>query len=302
MQELDYEELDKAVNSLMPSSQPSVTPAIAPVVPATAPSAPPAAPIASITPIERPSTGRFMDVVHPSSDMRSTLNTPQRPAMPIVNMDTRPTTTPPKPLISTPPASTYTSPVIAPAPNANTNNWAGLPNYQASNETPGTPFLSEAKVEKRPLGAFSDEVKTTPASSTVAPEPVETINSDIEPKKVSTDENNLNPELPDELNNSLLNVESDSSTHPDDINLSVNPLSQTPMTTSINQQYTEKPSSDNPNNGSIYDANSYHKVITRQPKKKSGWMWVLWIVILLIVGAGAGVAFYFFVMPNLPNF
>ena len=120
-----------------------------------------------------------------------------------------------------------------------------------------------------------------------------------------------NTPLPAELDDELLMIESDKGTNLEAEIIKDNKPTEKPILepksklntpTSISQQYTEKPNSDNQKTGAIYDTSSYHKVITRQPNKKSGWMWVLWIFLLLLAGAGAGVAFYFFVMPNLPKF
>ena len=76
-----------------------------------------------------------------------------------------------------------------------------------------------------------------------------------------------------------------------------NPLSYNSASTSINQQYKEKPGSNKPTNGSIYDTSSFNTVAVKVDKKKSGWMVVIWIAILLVVGVGLGLAFYVY-MPN----
>ncbi|MEI7689941.1 MAG: hypothetical protein WCI79_03190 [Candidatus Saccharibacteria bacterium] len=296
MQDLDFDELDKAVSSLMPPSEPSdaasAQPTVTPAVPSPAPVVNvvvPTTPVVDSAP--RPATGRFMDVVHPSSDMRSTLNMPQRPATPV-----------PAPVVVAPPVRPAPVTPITPSPSVPNpapaiSNWSGAVDYQSPNPAPESPFLSGAKVEKRPLGAFSDDIPT-PA---VEPEPVvET--APVEPAEPEMPENTGNrSDLPDELDTSLLKVESDSSTNPSGIGASSDPFVQSTGATSINQQYTEKPASVEQTAGSIYDTSSYNKVAKNQPKKKSGWMWVLWIVLLLIVGAGAGVAFYYFAMPNLPG-
>ena len=286
MQDLDFEELDKAVNSLMPQSasdntavQPSNNnPVTNPVV----------APIANT--VERPATGRFMDVVHPSSDMRSSLNMPQRTAAPVISA--------PDPIPA--PRPIPTAPVIN-TPVQNTNNWAGLPNYPVNKEVPDSPFLTEAKVEKRPLGAFSDEINS-------APQPAEAVVPDKDALLEVDPNYSQKPIVPEtsaapaELDDLLLKVEPDSSTHPNAIDPSINPLSQNPMSESINQQYAEKPNVVSAETGNIYNASTYSKVVAKKSAKKSGWMWVLWIILLLIIGAGAGVAFYFFVVPSLPGF
>lgn len=62
---------------------------------------------------------------------------------------------------------------------------------------------------------------------------------------------------------------------------------------SIPPQYKEQPSTGEQESGAIYDTSTYHQPLAHPAKKKSGWLWVLWIVVILIVGAGAGAALYF---------
>ncbi|MNL44290.1 hypothetical protein D3C87_1668540 [compost metagenome] len=63
---------------------------------------------------------------------------------------------------------------------------------------------------------------------------------------------------------------------------------------SIQPQYKEEPSSTKEEHAAIYDTDSYHKPLTHPAKKKSGWLWVLWIVLLLALGAGGAAALYYF--------
>ena len=62
---------------------------------------------------------------------------------------------------------------------------------------------------------------------------------------------------------------------------------------SIPQQYQEKPSSGDQTNGAIYDTDHYHKPVAHQASQKSGWTWVLVVVVLIIVGALLGAGAYF---------
>ena len=262
MQDIDYEELDKAISSLAPptdtptvpvaASPTQVNPVInpAPVSPVYAPIAPVPTPQPIVNSIERPATGRFMDVVHPSSDMRSSLTLPQRPVAPAPMPVPEPA--PASVPDFTPVQTVYTPPAPVAAPIADTNNWAGLPVPPMANSAPESPFLSEAKVEKRPLGAFSNDIPQPP----VVEEPA-TVSSDFQmPQPI------VNEAIPAELDNSLLQVEADSSTHPDSITLSPEASLQPVGATSINQQYDEQPSSTSQENGAIYDASAYHDVIT----------------------------------------
>ncbi|MEI6054151.1 MAG: hypothetical protein WCQ49_02150 [Candidatus Saccharibacteria bacterium] len=308
MQDLDFDELDKAVNSLMPKSKSasddSLTPSsssapvtstdgpiTAPIAPVTVVSTPPA-----LNTVERPSTGRFMDVVHPSSNMRANINLPQRQAS-TAQTPRSDDNKPVAPIISAP---QYSPPVTSTTQPPAINNWAGLSGYQEPNEVPESPFLPEAKVEKRPLGAFSDEAVSSTAIGETKSEQINALDDQTIEKTKPVETVDLSKSLPDELDDSLLNVESSSSTHSNAAELAVNPLSKL-SNDSINQQYTEKPTSTIKDSTSIYDTSSYNKAVVSKPKKKSGWLMVLWIVLLLIAGVGAGVGFYYFIAPNLLN-
>jgi len=339
MKDLDFDELDRAVNSLITSTPASASDADIPKettldlgngsydqIPVTSSvSSQPIVPAPSFVPVspavERPSTGRFMDVVHPSSNMRSNLVMPER------NLNQAPELKPvavpysaPAPVVATPaPVSSMPTPM--------SSNWASpsKPSEDAdedddidqigndianameqNNNAPiDSPFLSGTKVDKRPLGAFSGDQKS----------------SELENKPLDISSYNSNPLLPAELQDDLLLIESNSAAQPDDEPKEkpvIESLPDTPAvpvvpilpiapvtietkpvtTTSITQQYKEQPNSGDQKTGAIFDTNSYHKALT-PTKKKSGWLWVLWIVLLLIIGAGSGAAVYFLVLPNL---
>ena len=356
MKDLDFDELDRAVNSLItnkPSSNngvntgkkifdvsavPSRTPIdshfSAPARPVVAPSANTAAtnPIGGSL-AGRRSTGRFMDVVRPSSDMRTSLVMPKRTSREgttinpphIAKSDIQPVVTP----------NASTTPSSASLTDTPTNsNWPDPIEFNnaknspepASKEDPDeyddidkinddiddtinrmgvepqeSPFLSGAKVEKRPLGAFSNDQSSSASG-------VSTATSASLPGKL--DNNNLNSfaeptnnetSFPDELQDDLLLIESGAAANPDTLNTVNKPLNaaKTDGPTSISQQYQEQPSTGDRNSGAIYDTDSYHKAVLKPTKKNSSWLWILWIFILLIVGAGAGVAVYFWVLPLL---
>ena len=314
MKDLDFDEIDRAVNSLAGdkstnSADPSST-------------------------VQR-STGRFMDVVPPSA------NTKVTPTMPESVSRESATINPPvihelpvmAELIGTPPTpapadKSWPDPIDLPSNNSadktsepvkeenedadidQINNDITKSLTEKSSESPDTPFIAGTKVDKRPLGAFSDES---------VPEPEKT--TDTPPTSLITP-------MPAELDKDLLSIESDSTTRPAmssaptetlpivdadaDMSVTTATPSAAPVTpsapatpvadnqpagpTSITQQYKEQPSSGDQTTGAIYDTNDYHKALLKSPKKKSGWIWVLSIVILLVVGAGAGAAVYFFVL------
>jgi hypothetical protein len=69
--------------------------------------------------------------------------------------------------------------------------------------------------------------------------------------------------------------------------------------TSITQQYTQQPSTGDKPVANMFDTSAYKKPQMVTGKKKSGWLVVLWIFLLLVIGGGIGAAVYFFVLPRL---
>lgn len=169
-----------------------------------------------------------------------------------------------------------------------------------------SPFLTDAKVEKRPLG-----------SGIAAQEiPADLLEFDYDdgtdPSR--SDKTQSNPEdqlpadpvaqvqLPAELQSDLVAVEADTTGTSPEVEAVAEPAvepsapqSKPAVTgpTSIQQQYTESAETGDQTNGSIYDTDTYHQALTHPVKKKSGWIWVLWVFLLLIVGAGGAAALYY---------
>jgi hypothetical protein len=308
MKDIDFDELDRAVNSLIsPGTTPSIDPATTPAL--TTPASP-AVPAVTTPPLaERRSSGRFMDVVHPSSDMRpvavppravepEAVTTPVAPASPV---------DPPKPAAAWPDpidvheAATIKAsapdPVPAPTPTVSSSGDMTAPLE--------SPFLSDAKVEKRPLGAFSNEVhESGPAAAVVTPKPSE---QPAELAPPSTDDLSKNTDhpiqndtpLPAELQPGLLSIESNEDPSKASVAIAVPAVAESTGPTSITQQYTEQASTGDKPTGTVFDTEAYKKPQTSSKKKKSGWLVVLWIFLLLVVGAGIGAAVYFFVLPRL---
>jgi lactocepin len=396
MKDLDFDELDRAVNTLMgsvpatdksdsegiktvsiaPTLPPDATPADVSTPPASPPSVAPTPTPASPapTPLAAKRGGRFMDVVHSSSDMKkdkpaiapiSRQGTTIEPTKPAVMPDVpKPTPTPASPVE---PKSTELTPeepsapsITAPAPETSTtspSDWPDplemsgfgktestepvkseektemsepVPLLEEGSETPVTapesedlqplssPFLTDAKVEKRPLGG----APTSPEEDTREPDhtPV-VVNPDTE-GTVDDPKDQLPPsveeskkELPPEYQGDLVAIESGSTEapapakeeaeekkpeiskpedHPAAL-LEAKTEDEPAVTgpTSIAQQYKEEPSTGDQHNGAIYDTEAYHKPLAHPAKKKSGWLVVIWILVILVVGAGAGVGLYF---------
>ena len=373
MKELDFDELDRAVNSLMSDAQrakpepkpdedktltidPTLGADDAPDFSQLTASAEKAdsaqqavvsesvepAPVSalasgsSVAPASRRS-GRFMDVVHPSSDMKKA-NVPTRPvSRQGLTIDPRPRT--PEggstesaaserpaiektPVVSSQPSqknewpdpldmagytvepATASDEIAAEVPAADTIS-PGEPLEDSS--TPlVSPFLTGAKVDKRPLGGASAELS--------APEPDHTPTVDVSASENVTQsdpdaqlpaEPKAAVSLPEELRHDLVAIESgshvleaDAGAQPESVVPEAVPAVSKPGAASagpvsIPQQYKEEPNTGEPNSGAIYDTSTYHQPLAHPVNKKSGWMWVVWIVLILLVGAGAGAALYF---------
>lgn len=411
MKDLDFDELDRAVNSLMTNvpktasssgddnektlditptlkegSQPAfdkveqAATAAADGVASTPAASSTALPVRSAMPTAaapRPQSssvslpaarraGRFMDVVHPSSDMKkpeptspvsrqgstieplksSTISEilpskQEAPKMPLTSMDQSENAEIPKEKPMSEPvqesstsSSDWPDPLDIASAKSSEKQKDETPALESPEEiaagvepeeTPApltSPFLPDTKVEKRPLGAPALETPVEePDQAPVLPE------EEREPKTVDNPNDQLpaNPAevealLPEELQGDLMAVEADT-THeqlkqaheakvgaepPKKAEKATDESSSEPMPnkpvekpavpsgpTSIPQQYREEPSTGDQDNGAIYDTDSYHQPLAHPAKKKSGWMWVIWIVVILLLGAGGGAAMYF---------
>lgn len=376
MSEFDFDELDRAVSKVLTAPDDSVT---APAVPspdsvasqsrpAPAPSMSPApsetsafsassTPPTPSAPAVRRASGRFMDMVHPSSDMRSRPPVARQAASdpaagyrsPVSSFGaTQPTgvSSPIPSVAASQSAPLAPTPQVAPA--ASTLDALIAP---AASDIPSpleSPFLPDAKVEKRPLGGLpvsDDELSLSDMpslSSSIEESLVEvssieseaddsiqidssaTINfsanlpAETEPLLEAADpapaitapepEFQLSsPEPAELLDDSSASASLDNSAPVTDTpTQAVTAPAPTVMTpdnsaagpASITQQYTEQPSTA-AEPGAIYDTESYHQPISAPTKKHSGAWVILWIVLLIAAGAGAGAAFYVYILPML---
>jgi cobalamin biosynthesis Mg chelatase CobN len=200
-----------------------------------------------------------------------------------------------------------------------------------------SPFLVDAKVEKRPLGGEAkpespeekpeepkeeaEELAQKVAEIENAPDPTEDTPDDDkssvmdlmkEPAQSLTE---VTEHLPDEFAEELLAVEknvddpisedesgdSDKKSPKDDPKDDAKEDLKDEKTSddhhkviSIPKQYQEKPSSSDETSGSIFDTKHYHKPVAHPAEQKSGWLWVIVIVVFIAVGALLGAAAYFF--------
>jgi hypothetical protein len=201
---------------------------------------------------------------------------------------------------------------------------AEVPEPEVEEPTPApltSPFLPDTKVEKRPLGGVAPEeeepgkVAEEPAHPPVVPVDETSKTIDDPNAQLPANPNDVELQLPEELSGDLMAVEADT-THDElkqaheskvgDVSKPeiAAPEAAEPKTapsepavpagpTSIPQQYREEPSTGDKDNGAIYDTDTYHQPLAHPAKKKSGWMWVIWIALILLLGAGGGAALYF---------
>ena len=355
MKDIDFEELDRAVNSAIAQrqsmgvsnpTQVSSVPAdnsVSGPVPAPAvvsspiPSSDTSINLATRQTIARPATGRFMDMVHSSANMR--VSVPERvPSRPVINS-----------AIPQQNISFNSNPVNPVTQQNNSNLDSDIDKLSdeinktiniGANDTSSSPFLSDAKVEKRPLNAYTPEQPIVNQNDNTQ-KTVDQLGEKID------DQNPIDTPLPAELQSDLLSIEAGEVTKADeqaiaddfvdendqpslveDIEISesvrdteedetlnsnvISPMSEmlkkennqsletsANVINSIQPQYTELPSTGEKEIGAIYDTNSYHKAMPAPVKKKAGWTWVVWISLLMIASVGAGVAVYFFVLPQI---
>jgi hypothetical protein len=410
MSELDFDELDKAVNNLMSgvpkveppksddiktldidstlsdSSRPSLDQLDSALTAVNGPAKPDDASIAAPTipataPLAARRAGRFMDVVHPSSDMKTapkpmtsrqgatiepTTKSFGQPVAPVVTKtDDTPTVTQPEAELepttdehasshdqnewpdplemsgyqseadtaasSEEKAEPESQPVAPEQSDDDDDDDAVFSLDDLEDTTPeplSSPFITDAKVEKRPLGgpAVDTSPVTEPVVSTAAAEEDDTITNDNPEDQLPATAANVAPILPPELQKDLMAIETDGDTASDSTATEVvadvksdesapeakEPTSEPDKTeaetdkkpeteipvptgpTSIPQQYKEEPSTSDQTNGGIYDTNNYHQPLAHPVKKKSGWLWIVWIVLLLVIGGGGAAVLYLF--------
>lgn len=337
MKDIDFDELDRAVSSALGNKSEPVlvgTPVelSAPTVPDVAETVPTVVTSTimrgQVSPAVRRG-GRFMDVVHPSSDMKASaptaLRVPKRTFEPIsddLKSAPVPATTPaPVEPKSTPDESFPTLDTLSDESSPRmdvgakeseasilTHTWPDpldmkplektadqevteledtqepsaepemVPSSLPAEDSTQTPFLTDAKVDKRPLGAFAeyepgaeklDTVTTLEGSTSVE-----------------------SPELAADLvaieSNGMPNIEEEPDAKPI-ATPSVDASGATPPA-SIAQQYNAVEKSSNTDVHSVFDTSTYHQPLLPQKThhKNKLWLWVLIIIGLLVVGAGLG--------------
>jgi hypothetical protein len=296
--------------------------------------------------VKRPNTGRFMDVVHPSSDMKSSTSTPglvvpEREAT--VFSEAAPVQQPTEGSVASTPTSetnlevastlepesvpqSELSPVVSPEPEAT----AALDAQPA----PLTPFLPDAKVEKRPLGEpiVPKQVEALPeltplgeveAADATAVDELTPADKDAleaaknafdtsevtEVEKANDEQKPANPQdftavsTPEDQKLGAIESEAVAETLPlteESVRkVESGDTGNVISRGSIPQQYEEKSKDENSTDekGGIYDVQDYHQPLAHPAKQKSGWGTVIIIlVVILICVIAAGAAYYFLAM------
>lgn len=270
-------------------------------------------------------SGRFMDVMHPSSDMKTAsvssgdgspaLSVPPRqpqavatptasvsplatPAEEQFSPEVTPsdTTTPELPSDSTltqapevaiPQTSVNPSVSVAIEASAAVDASPVISQKSIPEEATGpivSPFLTDAKVEKRPLGGTNASEETTSGAQEVATWP--------DASKEGGEDMQLNPStgeasiVPDEFNNDLLAIET--------TQLKSTEVTSAPQVTSPPSENAQKASSSDiaENTGAIYDVKEYHAPLKHPAKKSSGWLWIIITIVIMAVCGGIGAATY----------
>lgn len=338
MKDLDFDELDQAVSSVLggdaaPVKKDDARPAPADTTKqAVHVSTTPAAPVAPATsaPAISPAVkrrGQFLDMVHPSADMtsRSKMPTPAaRTKITPVSKDVVPdptekadAPTPAIPVATPPPAPKASEPVISEPSVEETNSDAkdvAWPDpldvaqsvAQAASDDPikddtaseeakpeddptpvtvpsaardaaATPFVTDAKVDKRPLGAFG--TAEVPAAAEVAE-----VKADI------ADEQKAPVPTPPELQPDVVSVEAAAEREFTGNDTEPQEKPATGLSQSIPQQYKTPAETPNLTTHPVFDTKEYHQPLTpvHHQKKSRGWLVVLIIVLLLVVGAALG--------------
>lgn len=288
-----------------------------------APSVPASPAATSLPPVRR---GKFMDMVRsPARDAEKTAPS----TMPSRHAPTLQPITP-----QTRPAPTVAAP--SPASAVPANSWQVEESLQKELEAtlapssptslstpevgpPVLPFLPDAKVEKRPLGRpvepqLATSTSDVPQSSSpLAPvDLTASTQDDTDTGEAEVDAQLPGQPLPAELGSELLSIETSTDMLPPETPVSTmppQPLEPAPSpsahipgvarpsaATSIPQQYTVQPkeTTDQEPGGAIYDAATYHQPLVHLAKKKPGWVWVVAIIVILLLGITGGAAVYYF--------
>lgn len=358
MKDLDFDELDQAVSSVLGANtqpkQDDDAPADKADTPAAKPEpetpkvdekpkveekAPTATPAASPAVRRR---GQFLDMVHPSADMTSRLPVTSPAARKqlapvssdISSLKPAPTPTPAEvskvedeaPVVEAPTPAPSVEKVDTPEPvqdksadepqKSDDVKWpdpldlagpaqpeipATVPEPEhAPEEAPvepaTTPFVPDVKVDKRPLGGVSPQPAEAAHESETKPEPETSVAEPAESTETPDDEQKAPVVTPPELQPDVVSVEAaaDREFAPDGSDTETTDDTNKGMAQSIPQQYKTPDAKPDTATHPVFDTEEYHQpLLPAHGKKKSkGWLIVLIILGLLVVGAALGYVAY----------
>lgn len=300
MKDFDFDELDRAVSSVL-SESPEQTP---PLNEAEVQSAP-ARDTPSVQPREvaprQARSGRVMDIVRPVSTSRVVPSTvaPQQetPVAPLPRKEV------PMGDITLVKRSEVAQPVVE-QPQEQPQE-EPTPIEDEAWDVPESPFLPDAKVEKRPLGQSEPTgealvtVEAEAPSIVAVPEEapsveVPAISTDLEAESVPEFDAFDTEESPLEDGAETareVHIEPEPVASPQEPLIPVGPVE-------ITQQYTAKPA-DTPASGELFDTEAYHTPFTAPVKKMSGLKVTLIVIASLLFVAALAAGFYFYVLPLL---
>jgi hypothetical protein len=342
MKDIDFDELDRAVSSLMNTTpndttdtdsakleesggeEKSTVSMSKPTVsseselsqtkePEALPVLDTARPAAAVAPVTR--RGRFMDVVRPSGrDMKrpSTLGPVSREGVTLepasdTNQVEMPSADASDAHSSSTKAATEEVKPFDFSMGLEPTTESEVPVTEIAGESAplSSPFLPDAKVEKRPLGRPADVVESVD-SVTAPTENTEGTTPEI--PVASKDAQLPEQPLPPELDSKLLSIETGAETFPSDTEATTVPVVEKQpiavaepvvpaaapvspiVTTSIPEQYKLQPQKDDEVPASaIYDT----QPLAHPEKKTPGWLWIVGIVAILLLGIGGGAAVYY---------
>ena len=350
MGDIDFDELDKAVNSLMgqnavqneveqpdtsyaspaptPDQQQGPTPAVEAQTSSVDSLETPVTPVAAPAAVRR-SSGRFMDVIPSNNRYTSSRPTPTAPARREA-----------APIAPDAPAVSVDQPAVpSESFSQNTVDLDQTFDNNFANDTPvdeaaplSSPFLEGVEIDKRPLGSPTVDSDVLPTAQEadlgVMPDPIDFSQQNTEeaPQDLGGDpwgaesqqedvviqdpvQPEFSPEMlavekmsleTDEVIESQVSLGDEAQPAVQETEPVVQPAEVAAKETAaplasgdIAQQYS--PSAEAaPEPSAVFDAASETPATLNHPvKKKSGWSVIFWILLMIIVGVGGGVAVWF---------
>ena len=317
MKEFDFDELDRAIRSLSTDTSPAITPQsqATPVSSVTEENkdeqetliqSPPIKPSEAFVP--RPNSGRFMDVVHPSLDMKnnpvplsvrtSNSSLDQNTESSSVNFVNIPNRTMAQ---SIPQVLNDSQSAIETIENNNEQINEEEKSSPIDNRPPITPlpFIADAKVEKRPLGGGAIPVTVHETKESYNINDIQDLDQENTVKStINTTIVDNNPVAPEDTEpTSTPIVESAKKEIPQHLLPDRFPDEDTAIgPVSIAQAYREEPSTGDQSNGAIYDTDTYHQPLVHNENNKSKPLVIVLIILTLLIGVAIGVAVCYFTL------